>query len=262
MKMLILGTALILMLRTIPVSADEVSSKILPTQQAMESYSIGYMVGISIKNDGVSVEFEKLLIGMHDALDGKEPVLKMDVMKNLILDMKKRSREAALKHHQELIVKNEQESARFLEENAKMAGVKTTASGLQYKILQDGSGEIPKAEDRVTVSYRGTFINGQEFDRSPEQGDQPTVDVDGVIKGWTEALQMMKVGAKWRIFVPPALAYGINGLGQEIPPNKVLVFDIELLSVETKESDSRHRQIPSMPMKEVKHLPQQSENAN
>jgi hypothetical protein len=133
---------------------------------------------------------------------------------------------------QEQIVENAKESEKFLEENKKKEGVKTTESGLQYKVLREGDGISPKPEDSVTVNYRGTFIDGQEFDSSYAKGEPIKVKVDGVIKGWTEALQMMKTGSKWELFVPPELAYGRRGMPGRIPPNKVLVFDMELLAVE------------------------------
>ncbi len=153
-------------------------------------------------------------------------------MRKLIVDLRKKAREAQQRNLQELIVKNAQESEKFLAENRKKEGVKVTASGLQYRVLREGDGATPKPEDFVKVNYRGTFIDGKEFDSSYKKGEPARVQADGVIKGWTEALSMMKVGSKWQLFVPPELAYGRGGLGQRIPPNKVLVFEMELLAVE------------------------------
>ena len=237
MRLLILCTTFLLFLQASPlIAADSVPPQ---TQKAMEGYSIGYQVGLSMKSDDVEVDFESLVQGLHDAIDGKEPRLSMDEMKKLIVDLRKKTRETAMRKLQELSVKNAEESETFLEANGKKDGIKTTESGLQYKVLKAGNGAAPKLEDRVQVNYRGTFIDGTEFDSSYAKGEPQSVQADGVIKGWTEALQMMKAGAKWQIFVPPHLAYGRGGLGQKIPPNKVLVFEIELLSVEktgTKES--------------------------
>jgi len=202
------------------------------TQKDKESYSIGYEVGRSMKTDGVEVNFERLIQGLEDAIKQKEPRLKEEEMRKLIVDLKNRAREGQMRRLQEQIVKNAQESQKFLEENKKKEGIKTTESGLQYKVLREGNGITPKPEDFVKVNYWGTFIDGKEFDSSYTKGEPARVQVDGVIKGWTEALQMMKVGSKWQLFVPPELAYGRGGLGQRIPPNKVLVFDMELLAVE------------------------------
>jgi FKBP-type peptidyl-prolyl cis-trans isomerase FklB len=213
------------------VFAAEPASK-LETQEDKESYSIGYQVGQSLTTDGVEVKIEKVIEGLQDAVNRKDPRVKDEEMKKLIGDLRKRAREAQLKKVQEQIVKNAQESEKFLEENQKKEGVKVTESGLQYKVLKQGNGPVPGPEDFVKVNYRGTFIDGSEFDSSYSKGEPARVQADGVIKGWNEALRMMKTGSKWQLFVPPELAYGRGGLGQRIPPNKVLVFDMELLAVE------------------------------
>ena len=209
---------------------------VLENQKDKESYSIGYQVGMSIKNDGVEVDFKKLIQGLQEAMEGKKPLVTHKEMKKLIVDLKKRARDHNLKKYQELTVKNAEESEKFLAENGKKEGVKTTDSGLQYKILKEGDGILPKLEDVVSVHYRGTFIDGTEFDSSYLKDAPTTVQTDGVIKGWTEALQMMKAGSKWKLFVPPHLAYGRGG-SDKVPSNKVLVFEMELLSI-VKEEDS------------------------
>jgi FKBP-type peptidyl-prolyl cis-trans isomerase len=239
MKLLIVAAAFFLLLPAFPVVAAESGpQQSLQALKDKESYSIGYQVGMGMKFEGVEVNFDRLQQGLRDGIDGKAPLLTPDEMKQLIIDLKKRAREIALSNLQKQIAENEKESERFLSENRNTKDVKTTESGLQYMVLKDGSGVVPGPADTVRVNYRGMFIDGTEFDRSPEKEPQ-TVQVDGVIKGWTEALRMMKVGSKWRIFVPPFLAYGRSGLGQKIPPNKVLVFEIELLSVEHTESDGK-----------------------
>ncbi len=197
-----------------------------------ESYSIGYEVGLSMKTDGVEVNFDMLSQGLRDAIDGKEPRLTTGEMKKLIVDLKKKAREAEMRRIQEQIVSNARESEQFLEENRTKQGIITTESGLQYRVLREGDGTRPQSEDFVRVNYRGRFIDGREFDSSYVKGEPVRIQADGVIKGWTEALAMMKEGAKWELFVPPHLAYGRGGLGQRIPPNKVLVFDVELVAVE------------------------------
>lgn len=207
----------------------------LQTQKEKESYSIGYEVGRSMRTDGVDVDSGILTQGLEDAINQKEPRLKDEEMRKLIVDLRKKAREAQLRKVQEQSVQNAKESEQFLAENRKKEGIKVTESGLQYRILKEGDGPVPGPEDFVKVNYRGTFIDGKEFDSSYAKGEPARVQADGVIKGWTEALAMMKVGSRWQLFVPPELAYGRGGLGQRIPPNKVLVFDVELLSVEKGE---------------------------
>ncbi|TLN01710.1 FKBP-type peptidyl-prolyl cis-trans isomerase [bacterium] len=217
-----------------PVSADgPVPGPMV--QKEKESYSMGYEIGLSIKNGGLEADYAKLVQGMRDAIEGKKPRLSLDEMKTQVAALKKRAREYELRKIQEQIVRNAEESEKFLGANKKKTGIRTTESGLQYKILKEGDGNTPTPEDWVRVNYRGTFTDGKEFDSSYARGEPQTVQADGVIKGWTEALQMMKAGSKWQIFVPPHLAYGRGGLGQKIPPNTVLVFELELLSIEKEE---------------------------
>jgi len=207
----------------------------LETQKQKESYSIGYQVGLSIKNDQVEVDFNKLVQGLQDAISGNKALLSTEEMHDLIVALKEKAREEQMQKLQEVRAKNAEETVKFLEENGKKEGVITTDSGLEYKILREGDGASPLKDDTVTINYRGTFIDGTEFDSSYSRGEPQAVKTDGVIKGWTEALQMMKVGSKWEIYVPPDLAYGRGGLGQRIPPNKLLIFEIELLSIEKKQ---------------------------
>lgn len=204
------------------------------TQSEKVGYTFGYRLGAGIRTDDLDVDFESVFQGFRDAMDGKQPLLDSEEMKNLIQELRAQKREAEMRKFQETIVKNQEEADKFLAENRKKEGVRTTESGLQYKILKDGDGVSPKQDDFVKVHYRGTFIDGTEFDNSYGKGAPQTVQTDGVIPGWTEALQKMKVGSKWQIFVPPDIGYGRRGLGAKIPPNKVLVFELELLSIENK----------------------------
>jgi FKBP-type peptidyl-prolyl cis-trans isomerase FklB len=128
-------------------------------------------------------------------------------------------------------MKNKADGEAFLAENRKKEGVKVLPDGLQYKVLKEGNGKKPKADETVTVNYRGTLIDGTEFDSSIKRGEPSTFRVSGVIKGWTEALQLMPVGSKWQLFIPPELAYGERGAGEVIPPNSTLIFEVELLSI-------------------------------
>jgi FKBP-type peptidyl-prolyl cis-trans isomerase FklB len=165
-----------------------------------------------------------LAAGIKDALAGK-PQLTPDQIKEVMSafekDMEQKQKQVG--------DKNKAEGAKFLEENKKKEGVKTTASGLQYKALKDGNGAQPKASDTVTVNYRGTLINGTEFDSSYKRGQPATFPVNGVIKGWTEALQLMKVGSKYQLFIPSDLAYGERSVSPDLAANSTLIFEVELL---------------------------------
>ncbi len=203
----------------------------LKTQKEKLSYIIGVEAGNNMKKQSVDIDADILLRGLKDSLSGGPLLLSEDEMVAVKLafrqEMMARQAEAAKK----LAEKNKKEGEAFLEENKKKEGVKTLPSGLQYKVIQEGTGKTPKATDTVTVNYRGTFIDGQEFDSSYKGGEPATFPVNGVIPGWTEALQLMKEGTKWQIVVPPALAYGEQGAGNVIGPNAVLIFEVELISV-------------------------------
>ena len=195
-----------------------------------ESYSLGYLFGHSMKLQGVDINPEVYTSGMRDALGGMNPPLSQEEMQKTVSDLQQRVMAGRQKESKEVAGKNLAEGKAFLEENKKKEGVKTLASGLQYKVLIEGSGKTPKATDEVTVNYKGTFINGTEFDSSYKRGKPATFPVDKVIRGWTEALQLMKEGSKWQLFIPPELAYGDRGAGP-IPPNSTLIFEVELISV-------------------------------
>ena len=221
---------ILLLLTPAYLFAEEVPT--LENLKEKESYSIGYQVGLSMMRDGVEVDLDTLIKGLQDAISEKDPLLNNEEMRDLIVDRRERAKEAQMQKLLETRAKNAEETQKFLAENVKKQGIMTTESGLQYKILKAGEGISPESGDTVTVHYKGTFIDGEEFDSSYSKGEPQSFQVSRVIKGWTEALQMMKVGSKWKIFLPPRLAYGQKGDGETIPPNKVLVFEIELLSVE------------------------------
>ena len=196
----------------------------LKDQKDKVSYSIGLQIGFNLGRQKVDIAPEMLAAGIKDALAGK-PQLTPDqikeVMTNFEKDMEQKQKEAG--------EKNKTEGTKFLDDNKKKEGVKTTASGLQYKVLKEGSGAQPKKSDTVTVNYRGTLLNGTEFDSSYKRGQPATFPVSGVIPGWTEALQLMKVGSKYQLFIPSNLAYGERSVGPDIGANSTLVFEVELL---------------------------------
>jgi len=203
----------------------------LKDQKAKDSYSLGYQYGEAFKKQAMDIDLEVFAAGMQDALGGKEPLMSPEEIRKTLADLQKRAFAAQQLQLKERAARNREEGQAFLAENARKKEVVSLPSGLQYTVLAEGTGKTPKARDEVTVHYRGTFIDGSEFDSSYGRGEPATFQVDGVIKGWTEALQSMKEGGKWRIFVPSELAYGEPGLGR-IPPNSTLIFEVELISVQ------------------------------
>ena len=203
----------------------------LTTPKQRVSYSIGANIGSNFKRQSMEIDVKTLAAGITDALAGKTALTEAEMrevlntfqqeMQTKMMAKEKVDGEANIKKGEE-----------FLAANAKKEGVKTTASGLQYKVIKSGSGATPKAADSVKVHYHGTLTDGKVFDSSVERGEPVSFQVDGVIPGWTEALQLMKEGDKWQLVIPSKLAYGERGAGGDIGPNSVLVFDVELLAVE------------------------------
>jgi len=202
----------------------------LKDQKAKDSYSLGFQYGEAFKKQAMDIDLKVFSTGMQDGLEGKEPLMSPVEIEENLSSLKKRLFAAQQLQLRERAARNREEGEAFLAENAKKKQVVTLTSGLQYKVLVEGTGKTPKAQDEVTVHYRGTFIDGTEFDSSYKKGEPATFQVDGVIKGWTEAMQLMKEGGKWQLFVPAELAYGERGMGR-IPPNSTLIFEVELISV-------------------------------
>lgn len=195
------------------------------------NYSVGYQVGSDLKRQGVEIKPEVLVKGVQDAIDGTEPLLSQEDMRSTLVALQKRIMAAQQEQNMKKAQENLAAGKAFLDENAKKNGVKTLPSGLQYMVIKEGTGKKPGKNDTVTVDYRGTLIDGTEFDSSFKRGQPATFQLNRVIPGWTEALQLMKEGSKWKLFIPPDLAYGERGAGGTIGPNSTLIFDVELLSV-------------------------------
>ncbi len=199
------------------------------------SYALGLSMGNNFRASGTTtINVQDFADGVAAVFYGAEPKMTYDEAKEEIRKyftaMEERQREEASKMGEV----NEAAGKAFLDENGKRAEVKTTPSGLQYEVLREGEGAQPEAGDQVTVHYTGKLIDGTVFDSSEERGEPATFGVNQVIPGWVEALQLMKVGAKWRLFIPSNLAYGPNGAGNIIGPNSTLIFDVELISVAGK----------------------------
>ena len=200
--------------------------------QDRASYIIGLNLGQSLKTQEVPVTLDLIIQGLRDGLGGNNALLTPEEIQAAMQEFQQQLMNQQQSKRQAEGEKNMKASQAFLDQNKAKAGVKTTASGLQYEVVTEGTGESPKPTDRVTVHYRGTLPDGTEFDSSYARNEPATFPVNGVIPGWVEALQLMKPGSKYKLVIPPALAYGERGAGGDIGPNQVLLFDVELIKVE------------------------------
>lgn len=203
----------------------------LKTLTQKTSYCLGLNIGRSIKQGGFEIDRDVLMRGVSDSLAGVKLALTDEEIRETMMAFQKGLQAKHGERRKTSADKNKTEGGAFLAANGAKEGIKTTASGLQYQVLREGKGPTPKASDTVVTHYRGTLLDGTEFDSSYGRGEPAKFPVNGVIPGWTEALQLMKVGAKWKLFVPSALAYGPRGAGRQIGPNATLVFEVELLEI-------------------------------
>lgn len=208
-----------------------VENLVLKDQKDKVSYSIGMDIGNNLKKQSIDIDPDILAQGIKDAFSGGKTLLTEQEFRDTMTAFQTEFRAKQIERLKELADKNKKEGEAFLAENKEKEGVMTLPSGLQYKIIKEGTGETPKLEDTVTVNYHGSLIDGTEFDSSHRRGQPATFSLKNVIAGWAEALQLMKAGSKWQLFVPSNLAYGERGAGSDIGPNATLVFDIELLSI-------------------------------
>jgi FKBP-type peptidyl-prolyl cis-trans isomerase FklB len=204
----------------------------LKTQKDKFSYAIGMKMGENFKKQSISVDPAILARGLKDGTASGKTLLTDDEAQDVIKEMQVEAQKNQEQKKQAQGTTNQQEGDAFLAANQGKEGVVTLPSGLQYKVLIEGTGPRPTASDTVACNYRGTLVNGKEFDSSYKRGQPTSFPVSAVIKGWTEALQAMPVGSKWQLFIPPSLAYGERGAGNDIGPNATLIFEVELLSIE------------------------------
>ena len=204
---------------------------VLKNQKDKVSYGIGMNIGKSLKKDAVDVDIDLLVKGLKDSLSGGQTLMSDEEYRATLTAFQKEMMEKQAEAAKALAEKNKKEGEMFLAENGKKEGVVTLPSGLQYKVIKSGTGKTPKPDDTVETHYRGTLVDGTEFDSSYKRGQTATFPVSGVIPGWTEALQKMKEGDKWQLFVPSSLAYGERGAGRDIGPNATLIFEVELIAV-------------------------------
>lgn len=196
------------------------------------SYSIGYDIGNSFNQQSAGdINLEAFVKGFQNGYDGDDPMLGQDTMKTVLKRYQQQMMKQRKAEQMESSKKNKEAAQKFFEENKNKEGVQVTDSGLQYKVMEEGSGSTPGPKDKVRVHYEGTLLDGTVFDSSHKRGKPAEFQVNKVIKGWQEALQMMEEGAKWKIFVPSELAYGQRGAGDQIGPNEALIFEVELLKI-------------------------------
>ena len=224
-----LASAVLGLCMTLPV----VSQAAAPASfQEKISYSMGFEVGNYFKGAGGDIQQEFLVKGIEDAYKGEKPAMTPEEMQAIQKEFAEKMQAQQKAKMEEMQAANKAAGAKFLEENKKKKGVIVTASGLQYEVIKQGEGVKAQATDKVKVEYAGTLIDGTEFDSTKTHGEPAQFQVDQVIKGWGEALQLMNVGTKLHLVIPAELAYGENGAAPKIQPNSVLVFDVELLSIE------------------------------
>lgn len=209
------------------------------TEAEKAAYIIGHQTGANFMRNGVDLDIQAFNKGLAAGLKGADSVFDGSETQKLMQEFQKTVSEKREKIRAEQSVANKKAGTDFLEANKKKDGIKTTASGLQYKVIKEGKGVKPTANDTVTTHYKGTLINGKVFDSSYDRGEPATFPVAGVIKGWTEALQMMPVGSKWELYIPSELAYGSRGAGADIGPDETLVFEVELLDVKKKDEPKK-----------------------
>ncbi|MHB8109192.1 MAG: FKBP-type peptidyl-prolyl cis-trans isomerase N-terminal domain-containing protein [Syntrophorhabdaceae bacterium] len=198
-------------------------------QRSKDSYAVGYEFGAHLMRQELGLDPDIILKAVKSGLAGEKSMLSPQEIKESLLELRKKAMVLSDKRKRDAAKKNLEEGNKFLAENQKKEGVKLLPSGLQYQVVKEGDGPVPGIDNMATVNYRGTLINGVEFDNSYRLPEAPSIPVSGVIKGWKEALQLMKVGSKWNLYVPAKLAYGERQFGR-IPPNSALVFEVELLS--------------------------------
>ena len=197
------------------------------TQKERFSYALGYQLGNSLKRDDLDLDAKAVTQAIEDVLSGADPKMTSAEMEDAIAA----ARQQLAQERQALAASNKAAGEKFLAENKNLEGIKQTASGLQYKVVKEGSGPRPKATDTVVVHYRGTLLDGSEFDSSYQRQQPASLPLNGVIKGWQEGLQLMTAGSRYTFYIPAELAYGERGAGNQIGPNSTLVFEVELLEI-------------------------------
>ena len=232
-----------------PTPAKSEAPSPFASQKDKVSYALGMNIaaslGTNLKRQGVELNTDVLAQALKDGLNGGKTLMTEEEAQNTLRQFSTELQAKQEEKMKQAGENNKKEGEAFLAANKSKPGVVTLPSGLQYKIVKPGTGPKPAATDTVVANYRGTLINGTEFDSSYKRGEPLTIPVSGVIKGWTEALQLMPVGSKWELYIPSDLAYGARGAGADIGPNSTLIFEIELLSIQGKDAQGSPSAAPS-----------------
>jgi FKBP-type peptidyl-prolyl cis-trans isomerase FklB len=226
-------TAAFLAVTMIATAATAADPSLKDTKDKL-GYGIGLDMGKTFKKQGLEISTDALLKGFKDGFSGAEPKLSEEEIKATFTAVQQEMAKKQMEEAAKVSAKNLKDGADYLAANKKKAGIITTASGLQYKVITTGKGPKPTATSVVKTHYRGTLLDGTEFDSSYKRNEPAEFEVGQVIKGWTEALQLMNVGSKWQLYIPAELAYGERGAGGTIGPNSALIFDVELISIQPK----------------------------
>jgi FKBP-type peptidyl-prolyl cis-trans isomerase FklB len=228
MRLLCIAALVVVLVAGQAVAAEKTNIK---SDKGKRSYSIGYDIGNMIKSQGIEVDSNLVAKGLKDILSGAKPAMTEKEMQDSLKALNQEIMAKRVAKFKEVADKNKKEGDAFLAENKKKPGITTMPDGLQYRVIKEGSGESPTATSKVKAHYKGTLINGTEFDSSYKRNQPLEIEIDKVIAGWQKILPMMKEGGKVEIFVPSELAYGERGQGNVIGPNSVLIFEIELVSI-------------------------------
>jgi len=226
------------------VMAAPVAAQDLETEEGQLGYSIGYEFGAELRSYGIDVELEAVIQALRDAYNEQEPTVDMQVMRERMTELQERLRQERMEAFEALAEENQVKSEEYLAENRDKKDIVAMPSGVQYRVIEEGDGERPSLDDTVTVHYRGSKMNGREFDSSFRRGVPAVFQVNSVIEGWQEVLPLMREGAEWQIFLPPELAFGVRGDPPMIGPNEALKFDIKLVQIGAPEDYEAPTQAP------------------
>lgn len=238
MKKTLIYSLLVVMIAFTAISCGNkysVKKPKLKTSMDTISYIIGFSIGKQAHSQELKFEMEALSQGIVNSMNGEKPTFTEEQQMQIMMKFQQVMQEKMMKKRQKDVIENKAKGQEFLNKNKVKSGVVTTASGLQYEVLKAGNGPKPKVDDMVKVHYHGTLIDGKVFDSSVDRKQPVDLNVNGVIKGWSEALQLMSVGSKWKLVIPSELGYGEQGAGQDIAPNSVLIFEIELIEILKKD---------------------------
>lgn len=243
-KVISICLSLLLLLTTLLLAGAE-ENKELKLENDIDKlcYTLGVNVAKTFELIGQKPNLDVFVRAINDVLEKKELAMTDEEMQNSIRSFQQNLMNAQMKKMEEEAIKNEEEAKKFLEENKNKESIVTHPSGIQYKVLREGNGPKPKETDTVKVHYKGTLLDGTVFDSSYDRGEPVNLPLNRVIKGWSEAVQLMPVGSKWQIFIPPNLAYGKEG-NQVIPPNSLLIFEVELLGIENQDQGGDTIELP------------------